>query len=250
MGPTSVEICKGATPVSSPFIQRRMMMKATERTHHHHHGPAHPARHHLPSAKAHRAVGGFNGPVRCADDLRHELLDDQFHKHFKLKRPRVEESSNFGMDSENEEEDEGEFVSDRADEGSMENKSLSRESHHRSMPDVSYDTYDQFENVLEAAENTDSILAFYYTEENNPGVVQVTEIFALDDPFYDLNSGGFRSRASSQSRKKSDTQRHALADIKSAAAKLEKEQKNIEKQRTENECNEETSVYEPQPMAV
>ncbi len=44
------------------------------------------------------------------------------------------------------------------------------------------ETFDSFEECLHAANERDSLLAFYYKDENNPNVVKVTEIFGVEEP--------------------------------------------------------------------
>ena len=51
-----------------------------------------------------------------------------------------------------------------------------------SLEEPCLNAYDQFDNCLQVTDVMDSVLAFYYTEESDPGVVKVTEIFAVDEP--------------------------------------------------------------------
>ena len=44
------------------------------------------------------------------------------------------------------------------------------------------ETFDTFEQCLHAANERDSLLSFYYKDENNPNVVKVTEIFGVEEP--------------------------------------------------------------------
>ena len=42
-------------------------------------------------------------------------------------------------------------------------------------------TFDTFENCLHIADQMDSILSYYYAEEDNPNVIRVAEIYPLND---------------------------------------------------------------------
>ena len=43
-------------------------------------------------------------------------------------------------------------------------------------------SYDAFENCLSIAQQMDSILSYYYTEESDPETVRVAEIFPIVEP--------------------------------------------------------------------
>lgn len=256
-----------STPASSPFVHRRLTMEATQRHHHHR---ASKVDHQLPSLKQH-LTAGFNGPVRCADDLRHEILENGLHNNYKLKKVTLTGDSYFMDETENLEAEGphktygrrsrqtsiclspsgdrkfsigpvsgdrrvsigpyagdrrismGPFSGDRrVSMAPFTGDRKSEEGLVNEENEESCDTnYDQFEHVLEVADKMDSILAFYYTEEENPGVVKVTEIYALEENCQDI-----RSRSSSFSVQRMDN-RHPVT------GKRTKEKLNTELKKTE-----------------
>ncbi len=57
-----------------------------------------------------------------------------------------------------------------------------RGSRRNSDADVNQSTYDTFDNCLHIANQMDSILSFYYTEEDKQHTIKVNEIFPVSDP--------------------------------------------------------------------
>lgn len=117
-------------------------------------------------------------PIRCVDELRHHILEDQDHARLQL------EPSDSASESSSESETE---IPINVDYLPQPYAHTSHEHFPHSRPSstnyvVGNPAYDTFESCLHIANQMESVLAFYYTDEKNPNVVKVTEIFAIDDP--------------------------------------------------------------------
>ena len=100
-----------------------------------------------------------NSPLRCVDEFRHHLLEEEQAQNVDMHKLLPSSASCVGLD----------LQADRAVVESGESL------------DVDTTAYDTFENCLQVADHMDSVLAYYYTDENNPGVIRVTEIFGMEE---------------------------------------------------------------------
>ena len=123
--------------------------------------------------------------MECVDELRHRLVEGTEVSH-------VDEYSaeNFSCDESNA----ADFESTASQFGSEAKIKLARSRRTSTCSQAQDTTYDTFENCLQKANEMESVIAFYYQDENNPNVLKVTEIFSIDD-----GHNGNRSRHASMS---------------------------------------------------
>ena len=106
------------------------------------------------SHKSHR-----HAPLSCADELRRYLEADHLTQHHGAIKEEVDYLGSPHVIRKQKEPTKPDWVPQ----------------------DSSHMHYDSFENCLHIANQMDSILTFYYMEENNPENIKVTEIFPIGD---------------------------------------------------------------------
>ena len=102
-------------------------------------------------------------PLRTVDELRHQIMDEG---HVSSSRASSRRSSVSEIEI-SEEFLESVEINDEIVEGKTDD-----------LEDADYDT---ISNCLHIANQMESVLSFYYSEEDNPNIVKVTEIFAMDE---------------------------------------------------------------------
>ena len=127
----------------------------------------------------------YNNPIDCVDELRHKLIEGANFGH-------VEE---FRRDTLNSDADSmaTDFESTTSQYGSEPKLSFPRSRRASTSSQLGDTAYDTFEHCLQKANEMESVIAFYYQDENNPNLMKVTEIFSIDNS----NHQG-RSRSSSK----------------------------------------------------
>ena len=115
----------------------------------------------------------YNNPIEYVDDLRHRLIEGAELGH-------VEEcmAESFHSDSEADPTDFDSTVSQYGSEAMVKVVESRRTSTCFQLAD---ETYDTFEHCLQKANEMESVIAFYYQDDNNPNMVRVTEIFSIED---------------------------------------------------------------------
>ena len=111
--------------------------------------------------------------MECVDELRHRLIEGAEIGH-------IEEYMTESITSENESVP-TDFDSTASQFGSEPKLRIPRSRRASTCSQMADTTYDTFEHCLQKANEMESVLAFYYQDENNPNVLKVTEIFSLDD---------------------------------------------------------------------
>ncbi len=140
----------------------------------------HKAHHYIPARKRNMNLGfsvdfqtHHKSPLSRVDELRHYILEE---RGMRSRSHSISEAIHTEVSAIEGDEDLAEDITSLVEphDGNMsDNKGDSSSCH------VAADTFD---NCLHIANQMESVLEFFYKSEDDPNVVKVTEIFALDDP--------------------------------------------------------------------
>ena len=161
--------------------------------HHHHHHQADMSC--VPTRRRNLGVGlavnfhsSKKSPLKRVNELRHQMVQDEGHALFEIQEEHMSDTESVGSFQGIRRRSSGGSGVERAlSSGSVcldhvaESSEASGTVADREPQEFSHMHYDTFENCLHMADQSDSLLSFYYTEENNPNVVKVTEIFPINE---------------------------------------------------------------------
>ena len=147
------------TPHQTPMVRRRETISACQRN--------------LNVGISVDFQSHYNNPIDCVDELRQKLIEGAAVSHIEEFRKET-----FGSDSDSIVTDMDSTTSQYGSEPKLSLPRSRRPSHCSQVGDTAYDT---FENCLQKANEMESVLAFYYQDDNNPNLMKVTEIFSIDE---------------------------------------------------------------------
>ena len=116
----------------------------------------------------------YNNPIDCVDELRQKLIEGATVNHMEGFRRET-----FGSDSDSIATDLDSATSQYGSEPKLCLLPRSRRASYCSQ--VGDTAYDTFEHCLQKANEMESVIAFYYQDDDNPNLMKVTEIFSIDE---------------------------------------------------------------------